>query len=108
MGGIYLQVYGLPVDSLVAACHSGRFILDLAFDVGEVAEPPVGNVVKLSPFRGSGKARGAVRTRSGLVVGFVIRNIDKLQDQGPPGDDAASTRQEVSADNVFKHRRLSS
>jgi hypothetical protein len=50
VGGVDLEVDGLPVDALVGASNPGRLVLDLTLDVGKVCEFPVGDVVELGPF----------------------------------------------------------
>jgi hypothetical protein len=50
MGRVYFEVYGLSVDALVVTCNPGGFILNLPLNLGEVVEPPAGNMKELSPF----------------------------------------------------------
>lgn len=49
MRGVDLEVDRLAVDALVAASYARRLILDLSLDVAEVSEPPVRDMVELSP-----------------------------------------------------------
>jgi hypothetical protein len=49
MRRIYFEIDRLPIDALVVASYPGRLILNLSFDVLEICESTVGNVVKLCP-----------------------------------------------------------
>ncbi len=101
----YFEVDGLAIDALVAPCHSCGLILDFPLDIAEVVEPPVGDVVKLGPLVPGGLSRvpvGRVRGVFRLVAGYV----DQLQDEGPPGNDAAASGKKISAHDILKHRRL--
>ena len=80
VGGVDLQVNGLSIDALVAARHSCRFVFDLALDIGEVAEPSVGHMVELGPFRAPGDARGPVRVGIGIGYGLISGDVDELED----------------------------
>lgn len=56
MWRVNLEVYRLAVDTLVVTSDPGCLVLDFTLDVGEIGEPPVGNMVKLGPFRTAGCA----------------------------------------------------
>lgn len=49
MRRVDFEVNGLSVDALVAASNPGGFIFNLSLDIGKVIEPPVGDVMELSP-----------------------------------------------------------
>lgn len=57
MGRVYLQVYRLPVDTLVVARNARRLTLDLPLYVAEIGEPSVRDVVEFGPFRSTGSVR---------------------------------------------------
>lgn len=44
----------------------------------------------------------------GSGFSLLVRNVDELKNQGPSGDNAATSRQEISTDNVLENRRLAS
>lgn len=104
MGGEDLEVYGLAVDALVAAGDPRRLVLDLALDVAEIGKPPVGDVVKFGPFISARFVRVTVRAHGVLL--FISGDVDQLENERSPGDDAAAAGKEISADNVLEHRRL--
>lgn len=37
------------------------------------------------------------------IVFAFARDIDELKDERPPRDDAAASREEITANNIFKH-----
>lgn len=49
VGGVDFEVNGLAVDAFVVSSDPGRLVLNLSLDVGEVCEPPVGDVGELGP-----------------------------------------------------------
>jgi hypothetical protein len=105
-----LEVDGLAVDALVVSCYPGRLVLNLAPDLGEVVVPPAWDVEKLAPFLLASNACWGVGHMDLVVVVCILAlagEVDELQNQGPSGHDAAASGQEVSADNVLEHRRLS-
>jgi hypothetical protein len=62
-------------------------------------------VVELSPFFLASNRLGSVRDVDGVVfgpVGACGRDVDKLQYERSSCYDAAATREEVLADNVFE------
>lgn len=104
MRRVDFEVDGLPVDALVGSRDPRGFILDLSLHVGEVVEPPVWNVMELGPLRAPRCVGGSVGVVDGLWSILIVGDVDELKNQRPAGDDAASSRQEVSADNVFQDR----
>lgn len=110
MRGVDLEVDGLAVDALVVPGDARRLGLDLALDLGEVVEPATRDVQKLAPFLLPGDAGWRVRhVHLVVLVGVVplAGQVDELQNERAAGDDAAASGQEVSADDVLQHRRLS-
>lgn len=103
MRGVNLEIDRLPVDALIIASHTGRFVLDLALHVGEISETAVGNMMEFGPFGSPGNIGGPVRVLQRIRGVFVFGNIDQLQDQGSSGDDATSARQEITADDVLQY-----
>lgn len=101
MRGVDFEIDGLSIDALVAASDSCGFIFNFPFDIGKVVEPSVGYVMKLCPFRSAGSRRRTIRVICWVRRGVIIEDVDELQNQGPASDDAASSGQEISADNVF-------
>jgi hypothetical protein len=89
MRRVDLQVYGLSVDALIAAGDPGSLALDLALDVAKVIEFAVRDVVKLSPLGAPSLIGVSVGDMDGIFR-LLIRNIDKLKDQGPSRDDATT------------------
>lgn len=105
-----LEVDGLSVDALVVSCYPGCLGLDLASNLGEVVESPSRMVEKLAPFLLACNAGGCVWDMNLVIFRLVFalaRQVDELQDQRSPRDDAASSRQKVSTYNVFENGRLS-
>lgn len=110
MRRVDLEVDRLPVDALVVSCYPGGFILDFALNLGEVVEPPAGNVKELSPFILAGYACWGMWDMNFVVfvsVFVLAWEIDELQDKRAASYDAAASRQEISANDVLKYRRLS-
>lgn len=104
--GVYLEVDGLPVDALVVACYSRRLGFDFALDLSEVVEPAPWDVQKLPPFLLAGHAgRGMWNVHFIVLVGVVsfAGQVYELEDERPPGNDAAASREKVPADNIFEH-----
>lgn len=110
MRRVDLQLDRLPIDSLVVSSYPRSFVLDLALYLGELIEPPPRNMQKFSPFCLTSYACGSVWDMDFVVVVGVFalaREVDELEDEWPPRNDAAASGQEVSADDVLKYRRLS-
>jgi hypothetical protein len=106
MWGVDLQVDGLSVDALVVSCYPCRLVLDLASDLGEVVELPPWDMQELSPFLlSSNTRRGVGDVHFILIVGIVAfaREVDELENERPSGDDATTSGQEVSSDNVLEN-----
>lgn len=100
MRRVDLEVDGLPIDSLIAASHASRLILDLTLHITEVCVAAANNVVKLGPLRRASLGRVAV-VGIGVLYRLVGLDIDELKDKRSARDDAAATREEIAADNVF-------
>lgn len=77
MWGVNLEVDGLTIDALVVSCNPRGLILDLPLDVAEVVEPPVRDVVKLSPLVRGGLGRVPVAGVR-VIAGIITRHIDEL------------------------------
>jgi hypothetical protein len=100
-----LEVDRLPVDALVRASDSVGLVLNLPLDFLEVVEAAAWNVVELSPFFLASNRFGSVRDVDGVIFGFVVAcggDVDELQYERSTCYDAAATREEVLADNVFE------
>jgi hypothetical protein len=109
MRGVDLQVDRLPIDSLVVSGYSCGLRFDLALHFGKIVESAPRYMMKLSPFLLSFHARWCVRNVhfvSSWPVVTVARQIDELQDERPPGNDSASSGEEISADDVLEHGGL--
>jgi len=110
MGRVDFEIDRLAVDAFVASRYPGSLILNLPLDLAKIVKLATGNVTKLAPLVLSSYTGGGmwyidlVAIRSVVAIAW---NIDQLQYQRPSSDDAAATRQEVSANNILKHRRLS-
>lgn len=110
MRRVDFQVDGLSVDALVRARNARRLGLDLASDFLEVVEAATGHVVELSPLVLSGHCCRSVWHVDFMIAGFVGTfggQVDELEDERTAGDDAAATREEISADDILKDGRLS-
>jgi hypothetical protein len=111
MRGVDFEVYRLSVDALVVSCYPCCLGFDLAPNLGEVVELPPWNVEKLSPFLLSRHTCWSMRNMYLVVVIRIVafaRKIDELEDERPPGHDAATSGEKVSADDILEYRRLSS
>ena len=107
MGRVDLQVDWLSVDALVVASNSRCFGLNLAFDLGEVVEPPPGNVQELSPLLLAGYAGWGVRNVDFVVFVGVIalaRDVDELENERSSSNDTAAAGEKVSANDVLDYR----
>lgn len=109
MWRVDLEVDRLPVDAFVVSCYPRGFVLDFAFNLGEVVEPPPGNVQKLSPFLLASYARGGMWNVNLIVIVFIALagKVDELKDKRPTCYDAAASGEKVSADNILEHRGFS-
>lgn len=110
MWGVNLEVDGLSVDALVVSRYPCRLVLNLAPDLGEVVVSPPWDVQKFSPFLLSGDTCWCVGHVYFIVIVGVVAfagKVDELEDERPPGNNAAASGEEVSADNVLEYRRLS-
>jgi hypothetical protein len=77
MWGVDLEVDGLAIDAFVVSRNPRGLILDLPLDVAEVVEPPVRDVVKLSPLVRSGLGRVPV-VGVRVIPGIFAGHIDEL------------------------------
>lgn len=105
MWGEYFEVDRLAIDALVAPRDSCCLVLDLPLDIAKIVESPVGDMMELSPLIRGGLGWIPVAHVRG-IFGLVAGNIDELQNKGSPSNDAATTGEEISADDVFEDRRL--
>lgn len=108
MRRVDLEVYGLPVDTLVVASNSSCLILNFPLDIGEVSEATIWDMVELGPFRTTTSRGGPVGVRNSIGSFILLRDIDELKNQGSTRDDAASSGKEISAHYVFEDGRFSS
>jgi hypothetical protein len=95
----------LSVDALVRAGDSVGLVLNLPLDFLEVVEAAAWNVVELSPLFLTSNRFGSVRDVDGVIFGLVGAcrgDVDELQDERSSCYDAATTREEVLADNVLE------
>lgn len=78
---IDLEVDGLASDALIVAGYSSRLIFNLALDVAKVGVAPVGDVVELAPFAGTGNICVVLGGMRRLLrgVGFFVRDVDELE-----------------------------
>ncbi len=99
MRRVYFEIYWLPVDALVVARNPRSLVLDFALDILEFCEPPIGNVVKLSPFWLCCYSMASMRFGS-IVIGG---DVDELENERSASDNAAATRKEISSNDVFEY-----
>jgi hypothetical protein len=107
MWRVDFQIDGLAVDALVVSCYPRRLGLDFALYLGEVVDSPAGNVKKLAPLLLSCYARRRMWDVYFVALVLVLAltgQVDELQDEWPPGNDAASSREEVPSDDILEHR----
>jgi len=110
MGRVNFEIDWLSVDALVATCDPGSLCFNLPLDLGEIVPSPAGYMMKFGPLLLSCDTGRGVRDVYFVVRRFVLpfaRHIDELENQRSPCDDTASSRQEISADDVLKDGRLS-
>lgn len=103
IGRVNLEVDGLSDDALVVAGDPGGLVLDLSLDVGKIVESSVRNVVELCPLGASRDSRRSIGVEGRIWRVIVFGNVDELEDQRPPGADAAASGQKVAADDVFEN-----
>jgi len=97
------QVDGLSIDALVISCYSRRFVLNLASDLGEVVKLASRHVEELAPFLLFGCACGCLWHVDLFLLVFVAvaGEVDELENERTAGDDAVSSWEKVSTDNVL-------
>jgi len=89
MWGEDLEVDGLAIDAFVVAGDPRGLVLNFPLNIAEIVEPPVRDMMKLSPFiRGS--LGGVPVAGRYAVLGVVFGDIDQLENERSSGDDAAS------------------
>ena len=102
-----LEINGLSVDSLVVSCYPRGLVLDLASDLGEVVVSPPRDVQELSPLLLPSNTRWGMRDVNFIVLVGIVAfagEVDELEDERSSSDDAATSGQEVSTDDVLEHR----
>jgi hypothetical protein len=104
MRGVDLEVDGLPIYAFVAPSYPRGLVLNLAFYIAKIVEPPIGNVMELGPFRPSCRAGRSVGIEMRVWDGIVVRDVDQLKNEWPSGNDATTAREEIPADNILKDR----
>jgi hypothetical protein len=106
MWGVDFQVYWLSVDALVVSSYARSLVLDFAFDLGKVKEPASRYMVEFCPLLLARNTRWSMWYVDFMIVWLVVAlagDVDELKDEWPPGDDAASTRQKISTNDIFEH-----
>ena len=100
MRRVDLEVYRLSVDTLIIPRYPSRFILNLALNILEFCEPSIRDMMELCPLWLYCDARCGIRFRA-IVIGW---DIDELQNQRSSSNNTASTREEISPNDVFENR----
>ena len=106
MRRVDLEVDGLPVDALVVSCYPRRLALNLLSDLIKVVELAPWDVEELAPFLLPCYARRCVWDVHFIVlvgVFSVAGEVDELENERPPGDDATASGKKVSANDVLEH-----
>ena len=101
---------GLTVDSFIIASNARGLVFDLSLDIGKVLELAAGNVIELSPFALACDTGWCMGNVSFVMFGLVVAlagDVDELENKWSSCDYAASSRKEVSANDVFEDRRFS-
>jgi hypothetical protein len=110
MGRVDFEVDWLAVDALVVASNSRCLGFDFAFNLGEVVEPPPGNVQKLSPLLLTCYTGWGVGDMDFVILVGVValtRDVDELENERSSSNDAAASGKKVPADDVLDYRGLS-
>lgn len=103
MRRVNLQVDGWSIDSLIVSCYSRCFVLNFPLHILKLCKSPIGNVMKLGPFRLRSYTRCCMRF---WCIFLLWWHIDELQNEGSAGHDPTTTGKEVSADNILEYRGL--
>lgn len=104
VGRVDLQVDWLSVDALIVSSYPRGFILNLPLHLLKVSVLLAGSMMEFGPFRLL-SYRGSSMWNMDLVSLWRIllaRDVDELQDKWSPRNNAASSRQKVSADDVLE------
>lgn len=110
MRRVDLEVDRLAADALVAASDPGGLALNLLLDLLEIAEPTARLVQELGPFILTGDAGRRMGDVDLVLARFVVPlagDVYELENERSSGDDAAATREEVSADDILEDGRFS-
>lgn len=105
-----LEIDGLSIDAFVASSNARSLCLNFSPHVVEIIPFPSGNMVELCPFLLSCNASWSMWNMNFVVSRSVVSvawYVDELENQGASGNNATSSRQEISAYNVLEDRRLS-
>jgi hypothetical protein len=98
-----LEIDRLAVDALVASSYPRGFILDLSLNVAKIRESSAWDMMELGPLRASSGSRRSIWIVEGIWRIFILLNVDELQDQRSTCANATSSREEISADDIFQH-----
>ena len=104
MRRVYLEVYRLPIYSLVIPCYPECFIFDLPLDFCEIKKSLPRKMVELCPFWLASDTFRCVWDMDFVVVRPVVAltgDVDELKDERTSGNDAASSGKEVPPDDVL-------
>lgn len=102
-----LKVDRLAIDAFVVSSYPRGLVLDLPLDIAKIVEASVGYVMELSPLAPTGRAGIPVGNMNSVKLDFILGDVDELKDQGSSSDDTTAAGQEISADDVLQHGRLS-
>jgi len=104
-----LQVDGLPVYALVITCNACSLCLDLPLHFSKVVPFSARHMMELGPFplrRDTGWRMGDLYLVVGGPAVTLAGDVDELEDERSPCNNAAASGQKISSDNVLEHRRL--
>lgn len=102
MRRVDLEIDRLSIDTLIISRDPRRLILDLALDILKLGEPSVGQVVELCPFWLCSDGMCSMWL-VGLVIGW---DIDELEDERSTSNDTATSRQEISTNDILEYGRF--
>lgn len=104
-----LQVDRLSVDALVVTCYPCSLCLDLTLHFSKVVPPSGRHMMEFGPFPLYCDARWSMQDVYLVICRPVVslaRDVDELEDERSPCNDATASGQKISSDNVLKYRRL--